>query len=116
MIGEQTGGEVSVPFLFGAADPTFEQDNGATPGLAMGEVYSSPSGETFSAFAEAPAGDPNIPDFRSGGHAYLRQFQSYVKRAPDASLQVVLSFGYLAASDHNGRPLSIECNGFPLDN
>ena len=112
---EQTGGEVRVPFLFGVANTTFEQDNGATPGLAMGEVYSSASGETFSAYVEAPAGDPNVPELRSGGEAYLRQFQSFVKRTPEATLRVVLSAGFLAASDHNGRPLSIEC-GFAVDN
>ena len=110
VIDERTGGEVNESFLFGAADPTFEQDNGESPGLAVGKVFSSPSGETFWAEAEAPSGDPNIPDFRSGGEAYLAQFQSYVKRAPDATLQLVLSAGFLAASDHNGRPLSVECH------
>ena len=115
VIDEQTCGEVKVPFLFGAADPTFEQDNGDTPGLATGEVYSNPTGESFSAYAEAPIGDPNLPEFRSGGEAVLRQFQSYVKRAPDATLRLILSAGFLAAVDFNGRPLSIECNGTNLD-
>jgi uncharacterized delta-60 repeat protein len=106
--GEQTCGEVLVPFLFGASDPTFEQDNGATPGLAMGEVLSSPTGETFSAYAEAPLGDPAFPD-RAGGEAFLNQLQSFVKRAPDAKLELVLSAGFLAAADFNGRLLPSEC-------
>ncbi len=110
VIDEQTCGEVLVPFLFGAAGPTFEQDNGDTPGLAMGEVLSSPTGETFSAYAEAPLGDPaRIREFPSGGEAQLNQFQSFVKRAPDATLELVLSAGFVAIADFNGRPLPAEC-------
>ena len=114
-----------VPFLFGAANPEFEQDNGETPGLAMGEVFSSPDGHSFSAYAEAPGvlveappgGDPasDGDPLRSGGVALLRQFQSYVKRTPDATLQLVLSAGFLAAADFNGRPLPHECVGAPPD-
>lgn len=112
---EQGCGEVLVPFLFGTADETFEQDNGVTPGLATGEVYSSPDGKTFWAYAEAPSGDPLLPNFRSGGKAELRQFQSYVKRAPNAKLQLELSAGFLAIADFNGRPLPVECNNRPLE-
>jgi uncharacterized delta-60 repeat protein len=114
LFGEQTVGEVRVPFLFGAADPVFEQDNGASPGLAMGEVFSSASGESFSAEVEAPSGDPSIPGSRSGGLAWLNQFQSFVKRTPGATMQLVVSSAFLAASDHNGRPLPVECRGNQL--
>lgn len=109
VFGEQAGGEVKAPFLFGGTDPTFEQDNGESPARATGEVFSSPSGETFWAFAEAPGGDPNIRDFPSGGVADLRQFQSYVKRSPNATLRVIVSAGFLSASDHNGKLLPSEC-------
>ena len=114
--GERRVGEVREDFLFGAAQEPFEQDNGETPGIAIGEVYSSDTGDTFSAYAEAPSGDPNIPDFRSGGLTYLRQYQSFVKRSPTASMQVVLTQAFMSISDHNGRPLAIECNGVNLDN
>ena len=116
VVDQQKCGEVKVPFLFGLTDSTFEQDNGVTPGLAMGEVYSSPDGGSFSAYAESPLGDPKLPEFRSGGEAALKQFQSYVKRDKNATLQLELTIGFLAASDHNGRPLPIECNNIPLDN
>lgn len=112
--GQQGCGEVTVPFLFGLADRTFEQDNGATPGLAMGEVYSSPDGKSFSAYAEAPSGDQHLPNFRSGGKARLQQFQSYVKRASDATLQLELSAGFLAALDYNGSALDIDCLNHPV--
>jgi uncharacterized delta-60 repeat protein len=117
--GEQTGGEVKVSFLFGPAHSVFEQDNGETPGLAMGEVFSSPSGESFSAYAEAPSRLPEanfeLPPVNSGGVSSLRQFQSYVKRAPDATLQLVLSAGFLSAVDFNGLLVSPECNHGPVD-
>lgn len=115
LYGEQGCGEVQVPFLFGTADETFEQDNGATRGLAMGEVFSSPDGKTFWAYAEAPSGDPLLPNFRSGGKSKLYQYQSYVKRAPDAKLQLELSAGFLAIADFNGRPLPVECDNRPLE-
>ncbi len=113
--GEKKVGEVRESYLFGATDPTFEQDIGETPQRAVGEVYSSASGDTFSAYAEAPNGDPTIPDYPSGGLSTLRQWQSFVKRSPDASMQVVLTQAFLSISDHNGRPISAECNGNNLD-
>ena len=114
--GERTGGEVLETFLFGGTfDPLFELDNGETPGIAIGEVFSGASGVSYSAYAEAPSGDPSIPGFRSGGVSYLRQFQSFVKRAPDAKLQVILSTGFLAATDSNGRPTPPECDNIPVE-
>jgi uncharacterized delta-60 repeat protein len=102
-------GEVLETFLFGALDSVFELDHGLTPNLAMGEVYSDPDGLEFSVYAEAPSGVPTISGFRSGGEVTLEQSQSYVKRSPNATLQLELSQAFLQARDHNGRPLSIEC-------
>ena len=102
--GEQTCGEVLVPFVLGRAELAFEQDNGATPNLATAEVFSSADGGSFSAYTEAT------------GEAGLRQWQSYVKRAAGATLQIVLSSGFLAAADFNGRPLQSECRDIRLEN
>jgi hypothetical protein len=107
--GTQVGGELKQPHLFGKVDPTFEQDNGETPGLAMGEVFSSPSGETFWTYVEGPTGTPTVPRSPASNEVRLNQRQSFVKRSPDATLEFTVSAGFLSIVDHNGRLLDIEC-------
>ena len=95
--GTQTAGEVVKRGVFGASDPAFELDGGASPGVLRGEVFSSADGTTYWAGVEAP------------GRAALTQSQSFIKRAADATLQVVVTDSYLRVIDGNGGPLPGLC-------
>ena len=95
--GTQTGGEVLKRATFGAADPVFELDNGASPGILRGEVFSNADGSTYWASAEQP------------GTAELTQSQSFIKRTSGATLQVIVTDSYLKTIDGNQPPSLAEC-------
>lgn len=98
---KQTGGEVRDTFDFGPLPLTFEVDSGRSPTRATGAVFSSADGITYSAFAEAP--------LEGAGKTKLIQQQSFVKRKGDASLQIIITKGFLKALDFNGRASPNEC-------
>ena len=95
--GTQTGGDVLKQATFAASDPAFELDSGASPGILRGEVFSNADGSTYWAYAEGP------------GAAHLTQSQSFIKRTPGATLQVIVTDSYLRAIDGNQNPSLAEC-------
>jgi hypothetical protein len=106
--GVQTGGVVSQSFDFGAS-PLLEQLGDGSRGRAVGEVFSSETGATFWADVEAPNTHGADRTLTSGAISRLDQLQSFVKRSPNATLQIVVSRAYLWAADHNGSPQTFEC-------
>lgn len=74
----------------------------AQDGIADGQVFSSADGVTYGAFAEAPIGNPGLADSPAGGRALLRQFQAFIKRSPNATLQFTLSRAFIDLRDDNG--------------
>ena len=78
-------------------------------GQANGLVFSTGNGQTYGVFAEAPFGElgginqPGGPN-PIGGNASLLQRQSFIKRAPDASLTYTLTDVLICAFDYNLFP------------
>ena len=113
--GRQEGGvfELFVGFGVAGIDPVtqvpLDHENRSIDGtviaqdsIADGQVFSSADGVTYGAFAEAPGGNPNLADSPAGGRALLRQFQAYIKRAPDATLTFTLTSAFIDLRDDNG--------------
>ena len=69
-------------------------------GIATGQVASTADGVTYWVGAEAPLGNGDF-DEPIGSMTELRQVQSFVKRAEDASLSFTISAAFVEASDRN---------------
>jgi uncharacterized delta-60 repeat protein len=69
-------------------------------GIANGFVFSSPSGATYGVSAEAPFNRLGGSD-PIGSKTRLRQTQSFVKRAADASLRFTVTAVAISVSDFN---------------
>jgi uncharacterized delta-60 repeat protein len=96
--GEQTGGEVLKTQDFTSLTPA-----PALPGTAArGEVYSSPSGNTYWVEAVAPNGNVVVPTDRIGGETILLQAQTFRKRAADARLSLLITEAFIEGRDFNG--------------
>jgi uncharacterized delta-60 repeat protein len=95
--GEQTGGEVLKTQDFTSLTPA-----PALPGTAArGEVYSSPSGNTYWVEAVAPIGNVVEPTDRIGGETILLQAQTFRKRAADARLSLLITEAFIEGRDFN---------------
>jgi uncharacterized delta-60 repeat protein len=70
-------------------------------GIANGQITSFANGVTYWVGAEAPGGNANLPDDPIGGRAQLRQTQSFIKRAADASLSFTVSAAFIETTDLN---------------
>jgi uncharacterized delta-60 repeat protein len=69
--------------------------------IATGQITSFADGVTYWVGAEAPAGNADVPEDPIGGRSQLRQTQSFIKRAPDASLSFTLSAAFIETTDLN---------------
>lgn len=69
--------------------------------IATGQITSFADGITYWVGAEAPAGIAGVPENPIGGRSQLRQTQSFIKRAPDASLSFTLSAAFIETTDLN---------------
>ena len=96
----RSGGTVSDDFDYGALSFPIRGDARAT-----GEVFSSPTGETYWVSAEAPGG-------RGGNRVELIQTQSFVKEAPNATLDFIITKINLLALDAAFNPVITDpaCN------
>ncbi len=103
--GEQTGGELDKLRRFGGQFASIASSLG-DPQRAEGNVYSNETGKTYWVWAESPReGDRLV-----GGGAHLKQTQTYLKRADDATLELVITSVFIEAIDYNGDIiLSREC-------
>ena len=79
-------------------------------GKANGQVFSSADGVTYGAFAEAPVGNPNLADSPLGGRSLLRQFQAFIKRSPNATLEFTLTGAFIDLHDENSGFTRISSN------
>jgi uncharacterized delta-60 repeat protein len=81
----------------------FSPDGSSLPsdGIATGQIASTADGVTYWVGAEAPAGIAGVPEDPIGGRSQLRQTQSFIKRAPDASLSFTLSAAFIETTDLN---------------
>ena len=88
--------------------PPFPYSSFLSPDKASAGVFSSADGAQSSVLAQAPPNraNPGEPD---GTFSNLDEYQAYVKRARNASLQVTLSDLQLRAVDTNGQPDLAEC-------
>ncbi|WP_216320738.1 Calx-beta domain-containing protein [Deinococcus aestuarii] len=87
-------------------------------GRASGEVFSSESGRTYSAYTEAPTGNVGIPGDPIGSRTRLNQKQTFIKRAQDATLTFTVSSIVLVGRDTNGvlsRPCPAHHLAFACD-
>ena len=71
-------------------------------GIATGQITSTANGVTFWVGAEAPKGNAALVNDPIGGLSTLRQTQSFIKRAPDASLKFTLTTAFIDTTDLNG--------------
>jgi uncharacterized delta-60 repeat protein len=103
----QTGGELRKPFVFGGSG-VFDLTGDS---VANGEVFSTADGKSYSALAEAPSANGNDPAQSAiiGGLTALIQSQSFIKRAPNATLQLILTAASFDAADSNGALTLREC-------
>jgi uncharacterized delta-60 repeat protein len=92
--GIQTGGALSRGTTFGpvAFDLVTVKDGIEQPvdGLAEGRIFSSPDGVTFGVLTEAPFVEPGGSQ-PIGSVAFLRQTQTFIKRANNASLSYTIT-------------------------
>ncbi len=70
--------------------------------IATGQITSSADGVTYWVGAEAPAGIAAVPESPIGGRSTLRQTQSFIKRASDASLSFTVTAAFVETTDLNG--------------
>ncbi|WP_420594305.1 Calx-beta domain-containing protein [Deinococcus sp.] len=86
---------IELPANFAAEFPPDERGSG--------EVFSSESGRTYSAYAESAGGklSGGAADL-AGSRTHLHQTQTFIKRAPDATLTFTVSSIVLAGRDGNG--------------
>jgi uncharacterized delta-60 repeat protein len=111
--GTQTGGLFERIVSFGPKplDKELGTFTSSIPldGMANGVVFGSPNGVTYGVIAEAPFGklgginQPGEPQ-PTGSSALLDQTQSFIKRAPNASLEFTLSSAEICAYDFNLFP------------
>jgi uncharacterized delta-60 repeat protein len=104
--GIQVGGVLHELHDFGVTSrdsEIFAPDGTSIPsdGIATGQISSSPDGGTYWVGAEAPRGNANLPEDPIGGESRLTQTQSFIKRAPDASLSFTVSAAYIEVTDQN---------------
>lgn len=102
--GSQVGGVLDETVEFGLAPSEVEiiGPTGVVPanGKAHGHVFGTEDGVTYGAYAEAPfariGGSEPI-----GGITRLTQSQSFIKRSPEASLELTLTKVILSMTDYN---------------
>ena len=104
--GIQVGGLLHELHDFGPTfrdSDVFAPDGSSLPpdGIATGQITSTADGLTYWVGAEAPAGNANLPEDPIGGRSRLRQTQSFIKRAPDASLSFTISAAFIETTDLN---------------
>ena len=71
-------------------------------GIATGQIASTADGVTFWVGAEAPRGNAGLPNDPIGSLSTLRQTQSFIKRAPNATLRFTLTTAFIDTTDLNG--------------
>jgi hypothetical protein len=81
----------------------FSPDGTSLPldGIATGQIASTADGVTYWVGAEGPAGNAGLPEAPIGGISELHQTQSFIKRAPDASLSFTVSAAFIETTDRN---------------
>ena len=104
--GIQVGGLVHELHDFGPTfrdSDVFDPDGSSLPsdGIATGQITSIADGITYWVGAEAPAGIAGLPEAPIGGRSQLRQTQSFIKLAPDASLTFTVSAAFIETTDLN---------------
>jgi hypothetical protein len=104
--GIQVGGLLHELHDFGPTfrdSDVFDPDGSSLPsdGIATGQIASTADGITYWVGAEAPAGIAGLPEDPIGGRSQLRQTQSFIKRAPDASLTFTVSAAFIETTDLN---------------
>ena len=82
----------------------FSVQNGSQPpdGIATGQIVATADGVTYYVGTEAPAGNADDPTDPIGSRAELRQTQSFIKRAADASFSFTVSQAFVETTDRNG--------------
>ena len=71
-------------------------------GIATGQIASTADGITYWVGTEAPTGNAAIPNNPIGSLSQLKQTQSFIKRASDASLKFTLTTAFIDTTDLNG--------------
>ena len=103
--GSQQGGRLTERHDFGPALIDFTHPG---DGIATGEIFSGATGKRFEVSAESPS--HGNEGRNEGGYSQLDYFQSYEKRAEDATLQLNVSEAVVTAIDENGPVLQpAEC-------
>lgn len=95
--GEQTGGVLDKLRRFGGQFVSVASSLG-DPERAEGNVYSNETGKTYWVWAESPLAGDGL----AGSGAHLQQTQTYLKRADDATLELVITSAFIEAIDFNG--------------
>ena len=82
----------------------FDPDGTSLPsdGIATGQIVSTADGGTYWVGTEAPTGIAAVETDPIGSRTSLVQTQSFIKRAPNASLTLTLSAAFMETSDANG--------------
>ena len=104
--GIQVGGLVDDLNDFGLTPHdsfVFSPRTGSQPpdGIATGQIVATADGVTYYVGTEAPAGNAEIPSDPIGSQAQLRQTQSFIKRAADASLSFTVTQAFIETTDRN---------------
>lgn len=79
------------------------------PARAIADVLSTADGKDYHVLAQAPVKDPDDPHSAIGSVVHLDEYQTYKKRARDASLSITISRLVLQAVDNNGVFTDAEC-------
>ncbi len=82
--------------------------------VALGKVFSTANGRTYTVLAENPKGSISRGDSHIGSFVRLEQLHSYRKNAPDATLKLVVTAVNLDGFDFNPNEiLPFDCVGKP---
>jgi uncharacterized delta-60 repeat protein len=82
--------------------------------VALGKVFSTANGRTYTVLAESPQGSISRGDTHIGSFVRLEQLHSYRKNAPDATLKLVVTAVNLNGFDFNPNEiLPFDCVGKP---
>jgi uncharacterized delta-60 repeat protein len=81
----------------------FSPKTGSQPpdGIATGQIVATADGVTYYVGTEAPAGNADVPTDPIGSRAQLRQTQSFIKRAADATFSFTVSQAFVETTDRN---------------
>jgi uncharacterized delta-60 repeat protein len=100
------GGRLSERHDFGPAVIEFTTPEDQ---IATGEIFSSINGSRWEVVSQSPSHPGDDPGAVKGGFSHLDHFESYEKKADDATLEISLPEAVITAMDFNGSLLPSEC-------